>query len=53
MMLSGIGTVLIWRFGLGLTDGIYDAMPGMLMGFFVYGLGSWRSSPSRSDARPG
>jgi len=38
MMVTGLGTVLFWRYGLQLTGAVYDVYPGMLMGFIIYGL---------------
>jgi sodium/proline symporter len=38
MMAGGVGAVLTWRYGLGLTGAVYDVYPGMLTGFVVYGL---------------
>ena len=36
MMLSGLGAVLVWRYGLGLSGALYDCLPGMICGFAVY-----------------
>ncbi|MEO0409486.1 MAG: hypothetical protein AAF289_19255, partial [Cyanobacteria bacterium P01_A01_bin.135] len=39
MMGSGIGTALIWRFGLNLSGDVYEVLPAMAMSGAVYGLG--------------
>lgn len=36
MMLTGLLSVLIWRFELRWNGAIYDALPGMVAGFVVY-----------------
>jgi sodium/proline symporter len=36
MMISGIGGVLIWRYGLQLNGAIYDVLPGMFCSIVVY-----------------
>ena len=36
-MSAGIAGVLVWRYGLAFSDGIYDVMPGMLLGFATWG----------------
>lgn len=38
MIVSGIVAVLIWRYALGLSDALYEVLPGMAAGFLVYGL---------------
>ncbi|MGC6418456.1 MAG: sodium/proline symporter [Bradymonadia bacterium] len=39
MMIGALLTVLLWRFGFKLTGAVYDALPAMLMGFIIYGVG--------------
>ena len=39
MIVAGLGTVLIWRYVLGLSDAVYDVLPGMTVGFAVFGIG--------------
>lgn len=41
VMLAGLGTALTWRYGLRLSDSLYEVLPGMGMGFAVYFL--WRT----------
>ncbi len=36
MMFTGIGVVLLWRYGLKLTNSVYEILPGMLSGFAIY-----------------
>lgn len=36
MIAAGVSTTVIWRFGLGWTDDIYEILPGMLAGGVVY-----------------
>lgn len=36
MMLVGVAASTFWRFGLAWHDAVYDVLPGMLAGFFVY-----------------
>ncbi|MFT4554442.1 MAG: sodium/proline symporter [Chlamydiales bacterium] len=38
MMFSGLSCILIWRFVLGYSGAIYDALPGMAASFLVFGL---------------
>ncbi|MEE8410622.1 MAG: sodium/proline symporter, partial [Myxococcota bacterium] len=40
MMLSGISGVMVWRFLLQYSDGMYDVLPGMLSGTVVYLIGT-------------
>ncbi len=50
MMLAGIATVLVWRYGLKLSSGIYDVLPGMAAGFAVYlAAGGWRNAQATSE----
>ena len=35
-MLAGIAANLVWRYGLGWHNDLYDVLPGMLTGFLVY-----------------
>ncbi len=39
MILTGVATVLLWRFGLGLSGAVYEVLPGAVMGFAVYFIG--------------
>lgn len=36
VMLSGLGTALYWRYGLQLSDSLYEVLPGMFAGWLVY-----------------
>ncbi len=36
MMITGIATALVWRVGLGLSQDIYEVLPGMLASAMVY-----------------
>ena len=36
MMLSGLATVIAWRYALGFSDDVYEVLPGMLVGLLVY-----------------
>ena len=36
MMLSGLATAIVWRYGLGFADGVYEVLPGMLAGLLLY-----------------
>jgi hypothetical protein len=36
MMISGLAIVVIWRELLGWNDYLYEAMPGIIGGIFVY-----------------
>ena len=38
MILGGLGTALVWRYGLGLSGSLYEVLPGMLVGFAIYGI---------------
>lgn len=38
MILNGLGTALVWRYGLQLSGSIYEVLPGMAAGFATYGL---------------
>ena len=38
MIAAGLGAVLLWRFGLQWQGHIYDALPGMTVGFAIYGI---------------
>lgn len=38
MMLTGLSTIIIWRFGLGYSGAVYDALPGILSSFIVFAL---------------
>jgi sodium/proline symporter len=40
MMLGGLFAVLAWKYGFGYGVGLNEALPGMLAGFAVYGIGS-------------
>ncbi len=49
MILAGIATVLLWRFQLGLSEAIYDALPGMAAGFIVYAVSAAAGWNKRAD----
>lgn len=38
MMTAGIGTALVWRIGLNLSQDIYEVLPGMVASLAIYGL---------------
>jgi hypothetical protein len=40
MMIGGLLAVLGWKYGLGYGAGLYEALPGMLAGFAIYGIGN-------------
>lgn len=48
MILAGVGTVMVWKYGLELGGALYEALPGMVAGFLVYGVGSMFSSPEKA-----
>ncbi|MEE8410141.1 MAG: sodium/proline symporter [Myxococcota bacterium] len=50
MMLSGIAGVMVWRFLLQYSDGMYDVLPGMLSGTVVYLIGT--AGSNRGDGAP-
>ena len=50
-MMIGLLTVLLWRFGLKLTGAVYDALPAMLMGFIIYGVGRLFLAGGPSDLK--
>jgi sodium/proline symporter len=52
MMIGGLLAVLGWKYGLGYGPGLYEALPGMLMGFAIFGIGSavGGGSAERSNA---
>jgi sodium/proline symporter len=52
MMIGGLLSVLGWKYGLGYGTGLNEALPGMLMGFVIYGIGSTigRSTGSGSSS---
>jgi len=50
MMAGGLLAVLAWRFSLGYGVGLNEALPGMLTGFAIYGIGN---RVSRVRARRG
>jgi sodium/proline symporter len=39
MIVSGLATVFLWRFGLGFGDDVFEVLPGMAAGLVVYALG--------------
>ena len=39
MMLGGLLAVLAWKYGLGYGIGLNEALPGMCVGFAIYGIG--------------
>ena len=47
MMILGISASMIWKLGLGLSDAVYEVLPGMLAGFIVYWIGSFFSQPKQ------
>ncbi|MGB3492591.1 MAG: sodium/proline symporter [Elainellaceae cyanobacterium] len=50
MMGVGIITALVWRVGLGLSQDVYEVLPGMLASAAVYGLAQpWLSSPESTQ----
>ena len=38
MMVVGLGTAALWNWGFNLSAAVYEALPGMLAGFAVYGV---------------
>jgi hypothetical protein len=48
MILVGVGTALSWKYGLKLSDSIYEVLPGMLVGFVTYGAARLLGFPSRA-----
>ncbi len=38
MMLLGLGTALFWKYGLGLSNDVYEVLPGMAAGIATYGV---------------
>ena len=36
MIAGGLGGVLVWRYGLGLSGALYDVLPGMLSGLAIF-----------------
>ena len=50
MILGGLLAVLGWKYGLGYGPGLYEALPGMLMGFAIYAIGSVVSSGTSTRA---
>jgi sodium/proline symporter len=38
MMIGGTASALVWRFGFEFGDAVLDVLPGMLGGFFIFGL---------------
>jgi len=51
MMVGGFFAVLTWKYGLGYGIGLYEALPGMLTGFAIYGIGEvvWGRSEPTAD----
>ena len=50
MMIGGAASALYWRFGLEFGDAVFDVLPGMLGGFFIFGASVlWRTAKN-SDA---
>lgn len=39
MIVTGLATVFLWRFGLGFGDDVFEVLPGMVAGWAVYALG--------------
>lgn len=56
MMVSGFITAFIWRYGLSLHKDLLDLVPGMLMGFIVFGIGypleRRKTRPSKGNEAP-
>ena len=38
MMIGGTASALVWRYGFEFSDAVFDVLPGMLGGFFIFGL---------------
>jgi len=51
MMIGGTASALVWRYGLGFGDDIFDVLPGMLGGFLIFGLSKLCREANHSDAR--
>jgi sodium/proline symporter len=50
VMLGGLGAALVWKYGLGLSDSVYEVLPGMVAGLLVYAAvrpGSVEPDPER------
>jgi len=45
MMLGGMATALLWRYGFEFGNEIFDVLPGMLGGFLIFGLSRLRGAP--------
>jgi hypothetical protein len=37
-MVGGTASALVWRYGFEFGDAVFDVLPGMLGGFFIFGL---------------
>jgi sodium/proline symporter len=45
MMIGGAASALVWRYGFEFGDAVFDVLPGMLGGFFIFGLSVlWRAA---------
>ncbi len=51
MMIVGAASALYWRFGLEFGDAVFDVLPGMLGGFFIFGVAALWKTAKNSDAR--
>jgi amino acid transporter len=51
MMIGGLLSVLGWKYGLGYGAGLNEALPGMLMGFVIYAIGSLFTGNSAERSR--
>jgi sodium/proline symporter len=49
VLIGGLGTALVWRYGLQLSDSLFEVMPGMAAGFVIYFLGSLLLCPADVD----
>jgi sodium/proline symporter len=51
MMIVGAASALYWRFGLEFGDAVFDVLPGMLGGFFTFGVAALWKIAKNPDAR--
>jgi sodium/proline symporter len=51
MMIVGAASALYWRFGLEFGDAVFDVFPGMLGGFFTFGVAALWKIAKNPDAR--
>ncbi|MGD1903294.1 MAG: hypothetical protein ACFB9N_13760 [Geitlerinemataceae cyanobacterium] len=47
MMVGGVLVAVVWNAVLQLSDSIYEALPGMLTGFAIYGVWWWFAGRDR------